>query len=194
MKELPKNYHHLGLEQDTPEWHAWRRGGFGSSDMAALLGMGIGKPGEVIASKWGAAESRPNMKMLRGKQLEPAARNLYMCCTKKTVKPVCLEHVFFAWARASLDGFNVQSHYAVEIKAGKAAYQKASKGIIPEYYQCQLQHIMFVAALGEIDYWCCNPDNLDEHILIKVDRDEEFIQNKLIPAGDAFSQQLPQAL
>ena len=107
---------------------------------------------------------------------------------------MCLEHAFFAWARASQDGFNAQSNYAVEIKAGKAAYQKASKGIIPEYYHCQLQHIMFVAALAEIDYWCCNPDNLDEHFLYKVDRDEKFIQNKLIPAGNVFSQQLPQAL
>ena len=97
-------------------------------------------------------------------------------------------------ARTSQDGFNAQSHYAAEIKAGKATYQKARKGIIPECYQCQLQHIMSVAVLAEIDYWCCNPDNLDEYFLFKVDGDEKFIQNKLIPTGDVFSQQLPQVL
>ncbi len=194
MKKLPKSYRQVALEQDSQEWLAWRRGGFGSSDMAALLGMGMGKVSQVISSKWGTVERRPNAKMLRGKQLEPAARHLYMHHTGKKVEPVCLEHTFFAWARASLDGFNVQLHYAVEIKAGKAAYRKAYKGIIPSYYQCQLQHIMFVAGLSEIDYWCCDPDNLDDYCLFTVGRDEKFIQNKLIPAGEAFSRQLPEGV
>jgi predicted phage-related endonuclease len=86
------------------------------------------------------------------------------------------EDIFYPFISASFDGMTPDYKHAVEIKCGKGSHKLAQKGEIPVYYQAQLQHQMYVANLDIIDYFSFDGKN---GILIKVERDNEFIQEML---------------
>ncbi len=60
-------------------WHEWRRGGIGSSDAAAIMGVSPWRtPKEVWEEKvYGTSVIIDNSAMARGRELEPIARTWF---------------------------------------------------------------------------------------------------------------------
>ena len=184
-------YLELDLEQDSPEWHAWRAGGFGGSDMPALIGDNKYKPRETLLTEKANGNSgggEANAAMLEGKRLEEPARQAYCTYTGIHVTPLCIQHRDYDWARVSLDGIAEDRQTVVEIKCGKSAYRIALQDEIPKYYYGQLQHILFITGLDELDYWCYRPD--ESGILMPVTRSDAYIE-RIIETGEQFKGHLP---
>jgi hypothetical protein len=84
------------------------------------------------------------------------------------------------WAMASLDGINFDEDKIIEIKCGSRAFERGLD--IPEYYQCQMQHAMWVSGATRCDYFCYWNG---EYKLIPFNRDDAFIE-KMIEAEKSF--------
>lgn len=186
-------YARVDLAQGTPEWLAWRSGGIGASDAPVIMGENPWKSvDELLATKLGLrGENEPNEAMLRGLQLEPEARDLYITKTGRTVSPACVQSLHYEWLRASIDGMTDVGDAIMEIKCGESAYRKVSqKRRIPDYYYGQVQHALAVTGLKEMDFWCYWPEK--EPLIVVVPRDDEYIE-RLLKAEQAFWQRVVSA-
>jgi putative phage-type endonuclease len=93
--------------QGSDAWKAWRKGGLGGSDVAAVLGVSPYPDhtrAAVFAEKVHGVEREANFAMHRGQRLEPSARLAYTTRELCTAAPVCVEMDGCPWARVSLDG------------------------------------------------------------------------------------------
>lgn len=132
-------------------------------------------------------ESYQNAAMARGTALEPEARAAYIKETGNQVSPACLQSSQYAWLRASVDGISPDGTMAVEIKCGDSAYRHtAACGSPPDYYYGQLQHIMAVAGLVSIDFWCYLPEY--GGILVPVQRDDPYIERMVLAEYEFWGQ------
>lgn len=156
------------LEQGTQGWLDWRAGGIGGSD-AAVIKMGDEFPFSTsIVELWKVKTGRSagpeqNERMERGHKLEPIARELYERQTGIWVEPVCMEHPYMPYMRASLDGITEDRRIILEIKCPNVdTHNKALAGELTPYYYCQMQHQLAVSGADECHYWSYNPDEADE--------------------------------
>jgi len=115
------------LQQDSTEWHDWRKKGVGGSEVAAVVGA---SPYQNAEQLWeiktkpvkGEAE---NANMKRGKQKEPVARALYEKLFGHSVAPCCVLHDVYDFIRASLDGITTNDEIIAEIKCcGERNHQR----------------------------------------------------------------------
>lgn len=163
------------MEQNTDEWHEFRRNHVGSSDAPAIMGI---SPWKSIVQLYeekitGINSQKDNPWMKRGRDKEQEARDLYCFITGHNMSPVVLEHPQYKFMSASLDGMTPFGNCAVEIKIpGKVDHEKALEGFIPDKYYPQLQHQIFVANLDMIDYFSWDGNT---HALLHVKRDQEYI-------------------
>ncbi len=173
------------MTQDTPEWHAWRRSGIGSSDAAAILGLCPYRTIlDVYRDKVEGAETYAHPGMLRGKRLEGVARADYEAATGLVVQPATRTHGALDWMRASYDGLTFEGDHGVEIKVlGDASYAAIQSTGCPAHYLAQIQHQYAVGSLAGVQFWGWHPDR--EPILIAVPRDDEYI-GRLIEAEQQF--------
>ena len=168
------------LEQGSDAWREWRHNGIGASDASTVMGENRFKSAsELLREKCGPARDfDQNAAMVRGSELEPEARRLYVAKTGREVHPVCLQSTRYEWLRASLDGLTINYDAVVEIKCGQSAYLRTSQTrSVPDYYYGQMQHILAVTGLDSLDYWCywpgCTP------LLIPVPRNPSYIERLL---------------
>lgn len=184
------HYSFVKHDQGSPEWLAWRRGGFGGSDISALMGENRFRSREdIIAEKRGALREEMTDAMARGVELEPEARYAYNQRTGRGVAPACIQHNVHGWARVSLDGISECGNHVVEIKCGTSAFKKASRfGEIPDYYYGQLQHILFVTGLSAMDYWAFDP--YAGGVLLSVERDDPYIE-RIVELCESLKHHLP---
>lgn len=174
----------IKVEQNTPEWHKWRSNGIGASDAPIILGESPWtKPEKLFRIKMGLeTQFTGNAATRRGHDLEPAARAWYEKEMNVKMSPACVEHEFYPFIRASLDGYN-GTFIGLEIKCpGAEAHHKASRGQIPDYYKAQLDHQMLAADLQEIHYLSFDGKN---GIVLRYLRDEKR-ESKLIRAEEIF--------
>jgi putative phage-type endonuclease len=115
-----------------------------------------------------------NEKMQLGIDLEEKARSEFEIEKGNIFLPRTCECSNISYIGASFDGLSRDFREAVEIKCGKASFKMASKGIIPQYYVAQMQHLMYVAGLDCINYFCFNENNF---INIILNRDNQYITN-----------------
>ena len=185
---MTRDYIEVNLRQGTPEWKKWRKGGFGASDIPVLMGENPWKSEHtLIKEKKGYGGDFQNEAMRRGQMLESEAREKYIEKVGIEFHPLCIQHIKYFWARASLDGISNDRQYVVEIKCGESAYKKAEFGEVPDYYYGQLQHILFITGLALINYWCYLPSR--KGILISVDRDDDYISD-LIEKCELYKEHL----
>lgn len=162
MKAVP--YTIIPLEQDTPEWYAWRQEGVGASEARTVLGKNPFQSEKTLLQIKIHKQHKGNRKFShaaaeRGKALEPEARQAYIAKYGIHVRPLCVQSTKYDWLRASLDGMSLDGQLAIEIKSGRSDYAAMSqRGNIPEWHHWQLQHIMAVTGLPSIDYWGYDPD------------------------------------
>jgi putative phage-type endonuclease len=168
----------VDLSQNTPEWELFRRARIGASDAAPILGISPWRtPWQLWQEKTGVSRRKITPQMQRGTALEEKARNCF--CDKKgiQVKPKVFVHPEYDFLMASLDGICDDLQIAVEIKCnGKENHQLAIEGKVPDYYNAQLQHQMFVCELHYIYYYSFDGEN---GVVLTVLRDEDFIKNML---------------
>lgn len=166
-----------GLEQNTKEWHQFRRNHVGASDAAAILGLSPWKKSvQLWEEKTLGWEQSSNSAMKRGQQLEPLALKEFELLAGNLFCPMVGECEIYSFLSASFDGMTFDMDQAVEIKCGHSSFNSAKNGLIPPYYMAQLQHQMHVANLSWIYYYCFNGN---DGILMEVKRDEDFIWKML---------------
>lgn len=146
----------IEIKQDTDAWHSWRKNGLGSSELGILAGFNKYKTAERLwAEKMGLLKSeKAGYAAERGKSLEEVARDIYNFSYNIHMEPKCFEHEAYPFMRVSLDGWNDEHKYLVEIKCpmNKEDLALGKAGIIPIKYYPQVQYQMLVTSAQFADY------------------------------------------
>ncbi|MGA7871491.1 MAG: YqaJ viral recombinase family protein [Candidatus Binatus sp.] len=176
------------LQQNTPEWHRWRKQGIGASDAPVIMGETAFKsPRTLWSIKTGRMqEASAGPAARRGRELERFARRAYERQTGIQVEPLCLVHQEFEWMRASLDGLSFDGSTLLEIKCPLSPRDRASaeQGRIPCQYHAQLQHQLEVSGAAQAHYWSFHGTG---GVLVEIRPDREYLK-RLVEAEAAFWQ------
>tara|TARA_R110000751_G_scaffold297102_2_gene406552 strand:+ start:2318 stop:2917 length:600 start_codon:yes stop_codon:yes gene_type:complete len=177
----------LDHEQGTEEWLAARLGKPSASGFSKLITV-TGKPStsavgyinQLIAERF-IGQSEPfyvNDHMARGTELEPEAREAYEFITEKTVTEYGFILDDSKEFGCSPDGL-VETDGGLEIKCPAATtmvkYLRDPQALVKAYYQ-QIQGCLWITDSQWWDAFAYHPEM--PHVLVRVERDEEFI-NKL---------------
>lgn len=179
----------VNLEQGSELWADWRYLGLGGSDAPVVAGHSPFKTAYVLwLERTGRRPPPPlNPAMRRGHQLEPKGRAMYERMSGVLFMPVCVEHDYFPYLRASLDGLSFAQDLILEVKCpGAKNHAMAKGGEIPYYYWIQMQYQMLVTGIQKgiyFSYWEDADGNNAEGIALDVDGDLNF--QKLLHADIA---------
>lgn len=173
------------VEQGSDAWLAMRRKYITSTDAAVILGVDPWTtPYQLMMRKRDLLpEQQVNERMIRGRDLEPIARDAYIAQTGHPMIPVCVLHEN-GWLMASLDGMDDTLTQAVEIKCpGEENHRMALDGVIPENYfvQCQ-QQLACCNNQISLDYWSFDGK---QGVCLPVEPNLE-IQARILEEGKAF--------
>jgi len=176
------------MEQQSTEWHHWRRKGIGASESAIIAGI---SPYKTAYQLWEEKTGRfpdgteIHWGITRGIELEPKARALFEVEFNLDMEPVCREHPTHSWLRASLDGWNEDERAILEIKCpGKKHHTEAQMGEIPELYMYQLAHQIAVMDAKKIFYYSFDGE---KGVCIEKDAIEfKSLMAKVIKNGKKF--------
>lgn len=180
------------VEIGSEEWKEIRRTKISATDLPIIMGVSKwSTPRKLWEQKRSGREPERNYAMSRGIALEPEARACFEEMVGEFVLP---KFVVKKWACASFDGINDQG-VAVEIKCplGKADHEYAlTKGVPPHYYP-QVQWQMYVGDLKEIYYFSYYPNHLDPCAMVKVARDDAYIE-ECVKKGAEFLHMLQEGI
>lgn len=144
------------LVQGSAEWHEHRRKYRNASETSVVLGVSPWlTPYQLWQHKLGLIEPEVTPAMLRGTQLEPAARAAYEACTGLVMQPLVVVEGEYS---ASLDGLTLGGERIVEIKCplkgrDSTLWQTIAAGRLPEYYAWQVQHQLMVTQADVADLY-----------------------------------------
>jgi putative phage-type endonuclease len=164
------------MEQDTQEWHEFRRNKIGASDAPIILGISPWKtPYQLWEEKVFGKVYEQTSSMARGKALEPLARETFEKMTGIPVMPKVVVHKQRKWQMASLDGITFDNTTIVEIKCPSAEiHGMAKEGKIPDHYMAQIQHQLAVTEAQKAFYFSFDGE---KGALVEVFENEEFISD-----------------
>jgi len=174
---------------DRGQWLEVRKGGIGSSDAAAAVGLSPYKSQlELWLEKTGRAAAKvedandPESPMYWGTLLEPNVATAYMHKTGRKVRKLnaVLQHPTFPFMLANIDREIVGSP-EVQILECKTAGEFGSRlwrDGVPEYVQLQVQHQLAVTGKQAVDVavLLCG-QQLEIH---RIERDEEVIARLVV--------------
>lgn len=169
------------MRQRTPQWHAARRQGIGSSDSPVIAGVAPwGDVQLLFAEKTGLIDrSLEETEQMRwGIRLEEPVAEAYEERTGRTVRKVnaIQSHPQHPWLIASLDRRVVGEKRLVEIKTTRYAGDKWGEdgsAEIPEHYLIQVQHQLAVTGYEVADVPVLIAGS--ELRIFTVPRDEQLI-------------------
>lgn len=172
------------LVQGSDDWLFKRKSCITGTDCAVIMGNSpYMTPLQLWEQKKGLRpEPEMNAAMMRGKELEPFALKWIEGKTGHLLFPMVKFHEERTWQMASLDAMSMDESVMFEIKCGKKSFAQAREGIVPPYYNDQLQHQMCVTGLDKVTYVAFDGF---EGILIDVKRDDGYIK-KLIEKEEMF--------
>jgi hypothetical protein len=140
------------VEQNTPEWHAFRRTGgpgnpypaaLGASDVGILMGGTREERERLFMEKCGAlVEQEPTLQMQQGHDAEPFIREQYMERIEVAGRPATLYSPDFPFLFASCDFLSDSAEVIAEFKRMAAARHERLRETGPEprvYWQCMAQ-------------------------------------------------------
>lgn len=165
----------LNLEQNTPEWHAFRDGKIGASLAPVIMGVSPWMtPYQLYEEMMGITPKKEETAaMRRGKALEEEARKRFIQQTGVEVVPAVGVHNRFDWLFASFDGICTDNQVIVEIKCpGQEDHETALNGKVPEKYYPQLQHQLAVSGYKQVHYFSYTEKST---AMVILPRDEEYI-------------------
>ena len=173
--------------QGTPEWLAFRNSNkIGASDMVNIMLSKWSTPYELWCRKLGFAQPQAsNPAMSRGNALEPLIRDMVNDGRVTPFKPCVFVHPDYEWAMASLDGWDEETSMVLEIKTANATDHKlvTEEGVPPAHYKPQLHWQLFCTGAKDLIYASYHKDDLK---IAYVRRDDDYINNKLLPAATDF--------
>ena len=176
----------INLEQDTPEWLAWRKTVITATEAASIMGMSpYVSLMDVYKGKFGEGEEFvPNDATKHGKSLEPFAREYFVKTKGIEVSPACIESDEYYFLGASLDGISSCGEVLLEIKCPyrRKNHDLAKQGIILPYYLAQIQH-QFICSRAKICYFLSYTK--DDQVIIEVKPNPEF-EEKYIEKAKKF--------
>ena len=170
----------IELEQDTPEWHEFRRSHLGASEAACVMELcPYKKPHDLWGEKVGFVKPfYMNGAMQRGKDLEEEARKKFCKQMEVEFVPAVFSCTIepYTFMSASLDGISSDNEI-LEIKCnGKKWHAMVENGEVPPHHIAQLQHQLFVCEAEKAYYFSYDGK---EGITLEVQRDEKYIKNLL---------------
>ncbi len=172
----------IDLPIGSQEWLDYRKEKIGASQSASILGISPFQTKlELYNEKVHGIRKEMNSSMRRGLDREQEALDWAEIQLGMSLSPKIVEHTN-EWKFATLDGVSDDFQTAVEIKfANRHVHQFAKEGRVIDYYYPQIQSQMFCLCVKEMYFLSCyqEKDKEVEFIMIKVQRDEEFIQNIL---------------
>lgn len=148
----------INLEQNTPEWLAWRAGGIGASEASAIIGKNPYQTAyELFRVKAGFDEPEDlsrNPNVIRGNQEEEGNRSRIEDKYGMVLLPLCGEHDQFPWMRVSLDGISSTDGRVVELKApAEKTYLEVARNTWKSptvlMYAIQVQHQLAVSGASD---------------------------------------------
>lgn len=167
------------IDQNTPEWEAFRKDKIGASDAPIIMGISPYKtPFKLWQEKVGIVQPDPEtFPQKEGKRKEPLARAVLERELGMPLVPSVRLHKSIPWLMASLDAMDMEGHAIAEIKCpGKHDHDLALSGQIPDKYFPQLQHQMEVCDLEMAYYFSFDGE---KGIVLKVFRDDKYIKHLL---------------
>lgn len=190
MKIL-KPIHVAYLKQGSPEWHAFRNKGLGSSDAGIISGLmpeawdgfySLKRQRTGLSKK--AFSPEKEIIITRGQDLEEQARQAYVDLMGIEMEPACFIHPLRDWQRSSLDGIDKNWSTILEIKcSGEKVYNKVAYDLdIPDYYFAQMQHqLATVPTATKAHFWMFDPER--GGVLLEVLPDPAFIRELIRREG-----------
>ena len=175
----------IQLTQGSQAWLEYRRTMRNASETAAVLGKSPWMtPYQLWLNKTGRATTKTTPAMQHGTDMEPAARAAYEAHAGEVMQPLVLQAGPYS---ASLDGMDLDGKLIVEIKCpyrGQESqlWQNAVSGLVPMYYQLQVQHQLMVAGADRADVWVYSGE---QGLLLPIERDEAAMQ-AIREGWDAF--------
>ena len=173
------------IEQNTPEWHEFRRSGIGASEIAAVMGV---CPYKTASDIYKLKTEEPqedvrNFWMQRGVDSEPEARRFFEHLQNdRPYPPLTIQHDDFSYFKASLDGYCEQDDSIVEIKVpGSKVLKMAEEGRIPIHYLYQIQWQLMVSRCRWAFYFVYHPETM-EYYQIKVMPDKKLFEEMKVAA------------
>jgi putative phage-type endonuclease len=175
--------------QNSPEWYEWRRGGVGSSEVPAIMGVcPYHTAYEVWLDKTGRTKGfdRESFAQRHGKETEEKARARYELVNMIDMRrDVCMVHPEYPYCRASLDGENSEERVILELKCpiGRDVINMAKTGTVAEHYLPQVQWQLLVSGADRCDFFVYHEES-GEHETVAVYPDFEYQAKLLIAVQD----------
>lgn len=178
------------IQQGTPEWHAWRQGGIGSSDMPVLFGVSRFKTKHQLwLEKQGLAKKDTSNGYIkaRGHVHEKTLRAYAEEIIEEPLAVTCIQGER-PWQRVSLDGISSDAKIVVEAKMMKAEDFIALRDqhIVPKEYVPQCAH-QIASAEAETCLFVGLNEKMGERAHVFLPRDCSTIRAiDTVPVGDSF--------
>ena len=144
------------MKQRSNEWHKFRKGHIGSSDIAVIMGI---SQWSTIYKLWldktHDVEEHDNPAMEYGRRMESTVLEMYNSRTDDPMMPTGTPLVYNKWpiASVSLDGINIDCDKICEIKCPRrAVIEMAQNGELPTYYMAQVQWQLMVTGAKSCDF------------------------------------------
>ena len=173
----------IPIEQNSPEWLEWRKGGIGSSAIPVIMGE---SPYMTAKQLWEEYVGlRPpkgdNFFFQHGHRWEPLARQVYNEAYAESMVPHCFELNEKPYCRVSLDGINMDYDVLLEVKNHVKIkdHLTAREGQVPAHYYGQVQFQIYVTGCRKGHFWSCfnlaDPDPLKwSTALVEVEPDPKY--------------------
>jgi putative phage-type endonuclease len=181
------------FEQDTPEWFDARMQRLGASEVAAVLGLSKWQtPYGVYKTKMGIPNTIDPDLAYFGHRLEPVIAGWVRDKhpeVGRLIDGFSAVNPQYPWIAVSPDRFADTAGLLipVELKTSSAFNESAWKDGVPLYYQAQVQAqlLVFDAPYG----WLAVLHGGNKPALHRIERDDDFLFNHLIPKTGQFWQQ-----
>jgi len=201
----------VDLSQRSEAWFNWRRQGITASVMAAVLGYDehktpwqawaeyVGKAGLEAyfgyTEFWRGVEPADlsrNPHIMRGQRQEDWVRQRFEARHDEILMPFCVESTENPFIRVSLDGLTSDGIPA-ELKAPALStyqdiltYGRVSEAYLRYWPQVQTQIYATEADHGYLCFLCVEAGAGEDYIEFRIERDETFIRDEMLPAAEAF--------
>ena len=164
----------LKLVQGTPEWHAHRAKCRNASETAIVMGASpYMTPYQLWEVRTGRRTIEVTRPMLRGTELEPAARAAYETKTGLILEPLVMQEGEYS---ASLDGITIEGDLILEVKCpfkgrDSELWKAVDGGHLPDHYRWQIETQLMVSKARVAHLWVFDGK---EGILLEVTPNPEL--------------------